>query len=50
MLPPAEFDAAEAHRAIAGAGTNEDTLIELLVTRTNAEIAAFKAAYKASMQ
>ena len=50
MLPPAEYDAMEANRAIAGAGTDEGTLIELLVTRTNSEIAALKAAYMASVQ
>ena len=50
MLPPAEFDAVEGHRAIAGAGTDENTLIELLTTRTNSEIAALKAAYLTSVQ
>ena len=50
MLPPAEYDAMEANRAIAGAGTDEGTLIELLVTRTNSEIAALKTAYMASVQ
>lgn len=46
MLTPAQYDAHEARRAMAGAGTDEATLVELLVTRSNAEIAALKDAYK----
>ncbi len=49
MMPPAEFDATELRTAMAGAGTTESTLIEILATRSNAEIAAIRTTYKASM-
>lgn len=47
MLKPDEFDADECRRAIAGLGTDEDTLIEILCSRSNAQIHAIRAAYKA---
>ena len=49
MLSPAQYDANEARRAMAGAGTDEATLTELFVTRSNAEITALKEAYKTGM-
>ena len=46
MTPLDEFLAAEVKDAIKGAGTNESVLIEIICTRSNAEIAAIKAAYQ----
>lgn len=43
---PEEFDAYELRRAMRGAGTDEACMIEILCTRTNAQIHAFTAAYK----
>ncbi|CAG5119449.1 unnamed protein product [Candidula unifasciata] len=43
---PRIYDANECNEAIKGAGTNEDTLIEILSTRSNAEIAEIKSQYK----
>jgi hypothetical protein len=42
---PAEFDAHELHRAMKSFGTKEHVLIEILCTRSNAQIAAIKDAY-----
>uniref|UniRef100_A0A8C9Y992 Annexin n=1 Tax=Sander lucioperca TaxID=283035 RepID=A0A8C9Y992_SANLU len=54
MLTPAEFDAKMMRKAMEGAGTDEHSLIEILVTRSNEEIlamnAAYKNAYKKSME
>uniref|UniRef100_A0A8C5HUV8 Annexin n=1 Tax=Gouania willdenowi TaxID=441366 RepID=A0A8C5HUV8_GOUWI len=47
MLTPAEFDAKMMRKAIEGAGTDEHALIEILVTRSNEQIQAMNAAYKA---
>jgi len=47
MYTPEEFDVRELRHAMAGAGTNEATLIEIMATRTNAEIRNIKAAYRA---
>lgn len=44
--PPRVYDAKECDDAIKGAGTDEDTLIEILSTRTNAEIVEIRAQYK----
>ena len=46
MQSPAEYDASELYWAMEGAGTNEAALIEIMATRSNAEIAAIKTAYK----
>uniref|UniRef100_A0A8C7MGN7 Annexin n=1 Tax=Oncorhynchus kisutch TaxID=8019 RepID=A0A8C7MGN7_ONCKI len=47
MLTPAEFDAKMMRKAMEGAGTDEHALIEILVTRSNGEIQAMNAAYRA---
>lgn len=44
--PPRVFDAMECNNAIKGLGTNEDTLIEILSTRSNAEILEIRSQYK----
>lgn len=46
MMTPAEYDAHQLHDAIQGAGTKEGTLIEILCSRSNKEIADAKAVYK----
>lgn len=46
MTPLHEFLASEVKSALKGLGTDEDCLIEVLCTRSNAEIAAIKAAYQ----
>lgn len=48
MYTPGEFDARELQHAMAGAGTTESTLIEIMATRTNAEIRDIKMAYRTS--
>nr|DBA30588.1 TPA: hypothetical protein GDO54_006549 [Pyxicephalus adspersus] len=45
MMTPAEFDAKQINKAIAGAGTDEKVLIEILATRNNQEIKAISQAY-----
>uniref|UniRef100_A0A665X7W1 Annexin n=1 Tax=Echeneis naucrates TaxID=173247 RepID=A0A665X7W1_ECHNA len=47
MMSPAHFDAAELREAIKGAGTDEACLIEILSSRSNAEIREIAAIYKA---
>ncbi|TRY68116.1 hypothetical protein DNTS_023811 [Danionella cerebrum] len=47
MKDPAHFDAAELKEAISGAGTDEACLIEILSSRTNAEIKEITRVYKA---
>ncbi|XP_018651723.1 putative annexin [Schistosoma mansoni] len=42
---PAEFDAIELRRAMRGAGTDEDALIEILCSRTNEQIKRIKDVY-----
>uniref|UniRef100_A0A8C9VHY9 Annexin n=1 Tax=Scleropages formosus TaxID=113540 RepID=A0A8C9VHY9_SCLFO len=46
MMTPAEFDAKMMRKAMEGAGTDEHSLIEVLVTRSNQEIQAMCAAYQ----
>uniref|UniRef100_A0A915ISI8 Annexin n=1 Tax=Romanomermis culicivorax TaxID=13658 RepID=A0A915ISI8_ROMCU len=46
LYTPAEFDVRELDYAMRGLGTTESTLIEIMTTRTNAEIQAIKQAYK----
>ncbi|XP_022057547.1 annexin A11a isoform X1 [Acanthochromis polyacanthus] len=46
MKTPAEFDAYELHSAIKGAGTDEACLIEILSSRSNAEIKEINRIYK----
>lgn len=46
MYTPEEFDARELDHAMRGLGTDEATLIEILTTRTNAEVQGIKQAYK----
>ncbi|XP_034037387.1 annexin A6 isoform X1 [Thalassophryne amazonica] len=48
MLTPAEFNAKMMRKAMEGAGTDEHSLIEILVTRSNEEINAMNAAYKST--
>ncbi|KAL6475797.1 hypothetical protein MHYP_G00168370 [Metynnis hypsauchen] len=47
MKSPADYDAYELHHAIAGAGTDEACLIEILSSRNNAEIREINQVYKA---
>uniref|UniRef100_A0AAY4CIM1 Annexin n=1 Tax=Denticeps clupeoides TaxID=299321 RepID=A0AAY4CIM1_9TELE len=49
MKTPAQFDASELKDAIKGAGTDEACLIEILSSRTNAEIQEINRIYKAGM-
>jgi len=46
MTPAVFYDARELRAAMKGAGTDEGVLIEILSSRSNAEIARIKAAYK----
>lgn len=46
MLPFIEYDARELKRSMRGLGTDEDSLIEIMCTRTNTEILHIKEAYK----
>lgn len=46
MTPLTTFLAEELHHAMAGKGTNEKTLVEILCTRDNASIRAIKDAYE----
>ena len=44
---PVEFDADSLRAAMSGAGTNEDTLIEIIASRNNQQLAAIKQCYNA---
>ncbi len=44
---PCEYDADELRNAMSGAGTKEDTLIEIIASRNNMQIAAIKQCYNA---
>ncbi|XP_076142319.1 annexin A11a isoform X1 [Alosa pseudoharengus] len=46
LKTPAQFDASELHEAIKGAGTDEACLIEILSSRSNAEIREINQVYK----
>ncbi|MEE6459381.1 hypothetical protein FKM82_000615 [Ascaphus truei] len=46
LKTPAQFDAQELKHATKGAGTDEDCLIEILVSRSNQEIKQIKKVYK----
>ncbi|XP_065194619.1 annexin A7-like [Sycon ciliatum] len=46
MMRPAEYDAQSLHRAIAGAGTTDSVLIEIMCSRTNAQIQEIKDVYR----
>ncbi|XP_076453734.1 annexin A11-like [Babylonia areolata] len=48
--PPRLFDAKECHRSIKGVGTDEATLIEILCSRSNAEIAEIRELYKTNFK
>ena len=47
-MGPAEYDAYQCKKAIKGLGTDEDVLIEILCTRSNAQINEIKKTYKES--
>ncbi|KAH9583555.1 Annexin A6, variant 3 [Schistosoma haematobium] len=46
---PVEFDSRELRRSVKGAGTDEDALIEILCSRTNAQIKQIKETYSKSL-
>ena len=46
MMSQAEYDAHLVREAVKGLGTDEDLLIEVLCTRSNAELEAAKEVYK----
>ncbi|KAK6970182.1 annexin A6 [Biomphalaria glabrata] len=46
LLGPAEFDAKQLNRAIKGLGTDEKVLVEIICTRSNAQLNNIKASYK----
>ncbi|KAF6020217.1 hypothetical protein EB796_021458 [Bugula neritina] len=54
LMKPAEYDAYLIHRAIQGLGTDEDVLVEILCTRTNAQIQElghqYRELYKATIE
>ncbi|CAJ0942669.1 unnamed protein product, partial [Mesorhabditis belari] len=47
MTPPAQYDAQQLHRAMAGIGTKESVLIEIMTSRTNAQIFEIRNVYRA---
>ncbi|KAJ8347149.1 hypothetical protein SKAU_G00285500 [Synaphobranchus kaupii] len=50
LKTPAQYDAQMLREAMKGFGTNEDVLIEILVSRSNAEIAEIKKVYQEEYQ
>ncbi|XP_047190639.1 annexin A5a isoform X2 [Scophthalmus maximus] len=46
MTPPDSYDASQLHKAIKGAGTNDEVLIEILASRTGEEIKRIIKVYK----
>ncbi|XP_041799632.1 annexin A5a [Chelmon rostratus] len=46
MTPPASYDASQLHKAIKGAGTDDDVLIEILASRTGEQIKDIIKVYK----
>ncbi|XP_063051843.1 annexin A1a isoform X2 [Engraulis encrasicolus] len=46
LRTPAQYDAQQLKLAMKGLGTDEDTLVEILASRTNAEIRDIKVAYQ----
>lgn len=46
LKEPAEVDAQELRKAMKGLGTTESTLIEIICSRDNQELADIKAAFK----
>lgn len=54
MTPLSDYLAKQVHKAISGIGTDENTLVEILCTRTNREIwdisEAYKRLYKTAME
>lgn len=46
LMRPEEFAAYEIHKAIAGVGTDEKALIDVICSKSNAEMAEVKNAYK----
>lgn len=46
MTPPEEYLCRELNKCMVGMGTDEDTLVEILCTRTKKEIAAIVEAYE----
>ncbi|XP_028396288.1 uncharacterized protein LOC114520254 isoform X2 [Dendronephthya gigantea] len=46
LLPKPQYEAMCLHNALKGMGTDEDTLVEILGSRSNAEIAEIKQAYE----
>lgn len=45
MIPPADYEACELHNAMSGLGTDDSVLIEILCSRTPAEITLIKESY-----
>jgi len=50
LQKPEEYDATSLRNAIAGVGTNEDTLIEIIFSRSQEELEAIERAYKATFK
>lgn len=46
MMPPVEYLCKQLHKSMEGIGTNEETLVEILCTKSNEEIAEIVKAYE----